>query len=121
MNDNQLERKAVKLILSLIHEEVLKKSEIKNPEEVFRNNTNRFETQIKEYIEKNISKKQLIKILKFYDAKEATKYFHMMHKRQFLQLTDAGVMFLSKQGVLEISYDSFFINVIATFLEAALC
>ena len=45
----------------------------------------------------------------------------MRHKRQFLQLTKNGVLYLANSGVNEISFDTFFINVIATFLEAALC
>ena len=64
---------------------------------------------------------KLIKVLQFYDAKDSFKYFHMRHKRQFLQLSKNGVVYLANSGVNEINYDTFFINVIATFLEAALC
>jgi hypothetical protein len=123
MDDTLLEKMTIRLVLRLIHEEIIKKSELKNPELIFRQNILKFEKMIKNYIAKNnlLNRDKLIKILAFYKMKNSQKYFHMRHKRQFLQLTKNGILFLANSGVNEISFDTFFINVIATFLEAAIC
>jgi hypothetical protein len=121
MDVKLLERKTVQVLFQLFHDEVLRKSNIKNPEEFLKNNALNIQIKIQNYLSLHMDREKLIRFLEFYKTKDAIRYFRVRNKRQLLELTGEGILFLGSRGIDEISYDQFFRNVIATFLEAALC